>query len=710
MSKDYIWYLTDLANIPKNGYKVFTTFSCGGGSSMGYKLGGYEVLGNCEIDPAINAMYVKNHHPKYNYLMGVQDFYKQENIPEDLFDIDVLDGSPPCFGMGTPVKTLEGYKPIEKVCVGDLVLTHKGRYRRVNAVMSKFADNVCELKFQGSLPIVTTRNHPFYAREMKRVGHIQRREFGDPQWKAAGELEIDKNNSNMTRKQDYVAMPVNKEAKIPDWNGVVTEHVIYGRAVVGKERHDLDMTSPDFWRFVGRYLGDGWRRKDRKAVLICDSKDKETELREVIESAGLHGICAMQRTSCRFEILSAELWTFLEQFGNGAEGKRIPEFVLDLPVDLLSAFVKGYVSSDGYREKRSGKLAISSVSLDLILGMQAVIAKVYRQPATITTKDNSGSVIEGRKVNCHQAYGLKYFEKERKQQHFVADEDYLWVPFRSCVDAEPQEVFNLSVDEDESYTVFNIAVHNCSTFSMAGGREKYWGKEKHFREGQAKQVLDDLFFEYLNVAEKLHPKVCVAENVKGLIAGNAKGYVNLVFKRFKEIGYDTQLFLLNSATMGVPQKRERVFFIARRTDLGLPPVKMIFKEKPIVYGEFADTSYKPLNQNTMEYKRWLKRSPLDETIGDTVKRTENGKISGFTSPYLKKDRVPSTLTAGGGMVRFDVPGRPSDKDVITIQSFPQDYDFNGNDPTYVCGMSVPPLMMRGVAREVQRQLLDKIGK
>ena len=61
-------------------------------------------------------------------------------------------------------------------------------------------------------------------------------------------------------------------------------------------------------------------------------------------------------------------------------------------------------------------------------------------------------------------------------------------------------------------------------------------------------------------------------------------------------------------------------------------------------------------------------------------------------------------------MRFDVPGNPSDKDVITIQTFPQDYDFCGNDVSYVCGMSVPPLMMRGVAREVQRQLLDKIQK
>ncbi|XBO86714.1 DNA cytosine methyltransferase [Bacillus licheniformis] len=54
----------------------------------------------------------------------------------------------------------------------------------------------------------------------------------------------------------------------------------------------------------------------------------------------------------------------------------------------------------------------------------------------------------------------------------------------------------------------------------------------------------------------------MAENVKGMVSGNAKGYVKLVIERAKQIGYDVQLFLLNAATMGVPQRRERVFLLA----------------------------------------------------------------------------------------------------------------------------------------------------
>ena len=56
--KEYIWNLEDLKNIQKNKYTVFSCFSCGGGSTMGYKLAGYNVIGNCEIDKKINDIYI----------------------------------------------------------------------------------------------------------------------------------------------------------------------------------------------------------------------------------------------------------------------------------------------------------------------------------------------------------------------------------------------------------------------------------------------------------------------------------------------------------------------------------------------------------------------------------------------------------------------------------------------------------------------------
>ena len=96
-STDWKWSFSDYPK-EKNGLKVFSCFACGGGSTMGYKLAGCEVVGDLEIDPRMNEVYVKNHHPKHNFLMDIREFNKIPNdqLPADLFDLDILDGSPPC--------------------------------------------------------------------------------------------------------------------------------------------------------------------------------------------------------------------------------------------------------------------------------------------------------------------------------------------------------------------------------------------------------------------------------------------------------------------------------------------------------------------------------------------------------------------------------------------------------------------------------------
>lgn len=170
------------------------------------------------------------------------------------------------------------------------------------------------------------------------------------------------------------------------------------------------------------------------------------------------------------------------------------------------------------------------------------------------------------------------------------------IPIQRMNDLEdyPQKLYNPDIlDGSPPY----------STFSIAGEREKNWGKSKKFREGQAYQVLDDLFFEFIKLANKLKPKIIVAENVKGILMGNAKGYVNLIIKKLEEAGYRTQIFLLNSARMGIPQKRERVFFISTREDLNFPKLHLEFNEKLITYGEIKDTEYKLINKDTMLYQR-----------------------------------------------------------------------------------------------------------
>ena len=259
----------------------------------------------------------------------------------------------------------------------------------------------------------------------------------------------------------------------------------------------------------------------------------------------------------------------------------------------------------------------------------------------------------------------------------------------------PEEILNLDVLDGSP---------PCSVFSIAGEREKGWNTEKQFREGQKLQRLDDLFFEFIKIAKKLQPKVVIAENVKGLVTGNAKGYVNEILKAFRDAGYEPQMFLLNAAFMGVPQARERVFFIAQRKDLNLPKIKLGFHEKPIPFGEVRSEHGVPVKEGTAIKKLMDARKPSDRKLADINSRLY-GKHKGFSNYIWSDERVCGTIASGGSYFRMADGMGLSRQDFINVQTFPQDYDFIDQSVQYVCGMSVPPVMMARIAQEVDRQWL-----
>lgn len=232
----------------------------------------------------------------------------------------------------------------------------------------------------------------------------------------------------------------------------------------------------------------------------------------------------------------------------------------------------------------------------------------------------------------------------------------------------PDELYNLDILDGSP---------PCSAFSMAGSREGVWGVEKKFREGQVKQVLDTLFFDFIEVAQKLQPKVVIAENVKGLLFGEAKKYVQRIYEEFDRAGYVCKHFLLDAQRMGVPQRRERVFFICLRKDLiaqvptthtlfdALPLLKLRFDE-PVITCEDAElTLGDPITMPSFvaEWKR--------------LKDGEEGKY--FQTSIFPKTAVHPTLIASyrdksSPMPNWDMRWL-SNESICKISSFPQDYDF-----------------------------------
>ena len=227
---------------------------------------------------------------------------------------------------------------------------------------------------------------------------------------------------------------------------------------------------------------------------------------------------------------------------------------------------------------------------------------------------------------------------------------------------------------------------------MAGSREKAWSKKKKFREGQKEQTLDDLFFEFIKLTDRLKPRVVVAENVKGMIQGNARAYVNEINKQFSKIGYRVQLFLLNAASMGVPQKRERVFFVCSRKELNFPKLDLSFNEVGILA--------KSLSLNLIN-KRLVTSSNERHTLAGRLPHHDSNK----TTPY--------TLTGTGNVVDYceDVklnvgfinPKKFNKTELCKIGSYPLDYNFKKVKPQYLIGMSVPPVMTAQIAHQIYLQ-------
>lgn len=286
---------------------------------------------------------------------------------------------------------------------------------------------------------------------------------------------------------------------------------------------------------------------------------------------------------------------------------------------------------------------------------------------------------------------------------------------------EPIQDFKLRNDLPEE--LFNLDILDgsppCSTFSIAGSREDAWGKMKKFREGQSEQILDTLFFDFIDLAKKLQPKVVVAENVKGILLGKSIKYVAEIYEAFDKAGYYCQHWLLDGQNMGVPQRRERVFFVCLRKDIAQkflvninmfeqkPALDLVFNEEKIYPNEFIDYSGNTI-KSKISMAIWKNRKYGDDGFGDYMIR-KNGKETRFNMKYLYRDKICPTIPGKENtIIHFDKPKYLGTSEVCNISSFPQDYNFAGQSPHYVCGMSVPPIMIAQIATQIYEQWLSNI--
>jgi len=490
-----------------------------GKQSDGDAIDGAICVGFSEVDKHAIETYLK-HFPEH------KNFGDATKInPDELPDFDMLCGGFPCFSAGTLILTFSGYKPIEEVTVGDLVLTHKGRWRPVTGVMQRDANETLSIRGQG-FNLITTPEHPFYARKQRTVWwnekRTYRRQYSEPSWESAGSL------TNKHRTSSILPPTI-------------------------KDEHGCD-----FWWIVGRYLADGWRvqrkwgikngkkytRKNNGRVVICCNKTELRHLKGRIERVFSASVVE-ERTVYKFHITNAEFYRFLEQFGKGAGGKHIPGKYLGLEQQKANALFEGYLSGDGCKQKW-GRQA-TTISERLAYGLLLLFQRTTGRVGSLSfTKLPEKCVIENRVCNQHNGFSIRFPNINRSG--FI-EGDYAWKLIRYIEKRAGCRVYNISVKEDESYTANNCIVHNCQSFSIAGKRAGF------------QDTRGTLFHEILRIAKAKRPRLLLLENVKGLLSADNGRCFATIISSLDELGYNCEWQILNSKHFGVPQNRERVFII-----------------------------------------------------------------------------------------------------------------------------------------------------
>lgn len=722
-------------------FKVISTFAGGGGSSTGYRLAGGKVLVANEFVEEAAETYRANYPDTTVIVEDIRKLTGHDLLSAaglSVGELDILDGSPPCFVAGTLINTKRGFIPIEQIVVGDEVLTHMNRYRPVTTIMQKEYDGVgYTIECPGAEKILCTSEHPFFVR--KRTKKVSRQHKSQPEWIDAKDLT----------KGDLLSFGVDLNTELEYvWNGIVFQDG-YNKTTKQFTKTWIENTLPihneDFWWIVGRWLGDGWVRhvesktvKNRHSVIICCSKNNNelNDICEVLDRLDWKYAVREMRTAFRVVISKKELVHFMNQFGNRSYNKILPFDILHMKKTYQKALLTGYLSADGSIDAK-GYHRYASTSRELIYGMTYISARVYEKiSAKISKRMGRISFIEGRQVTCRDSWGTGVRSYDNSKQQSEKFDDHIWVLAKKVVQTHiKQTVYNMTVDEDETYTANNIIVHNCSAFSMAGKRDKGWDKEKKYSDGKIVKNIEDLFFDFIRVIDEIKPKVVIAENVKGLTMGEAREYYAEIQNEMEKVGYVVAAQVLNAAYFGVPQARERCFFIGVREDiadkLGIncltvnqvfpspsrTPVTLLDGIGDLQFDQENIEQAKEMHEKMQklakyEYVKMLKSEPGRKPKLDTVH--PNGSYwHTIRHPW---DLPASTLTQMGIQTGMQTHLHPDEdrgftlKECVRIMSLPDDYILTGdlNQRLERVGRMVAPLQMKAIAESVYDSVLSKI--
>ena len=397
-----------------------------------------------------------------------------------------------CFIAGTKVITKRGLINIEDVEIGDQVITEDGSWQKViNSLERDYSGDLYVLKGKSFYnDIVCTPNHRF----MTQSG-----------WKRADRLMIGSN----VHAADRLLMPFSnfeKEYDDVDLIGVIKnsentrvceeDGYIYIEKLCQKNRFNDDVNwmrtnkpikrfikfTPDFRYFIGRWLGDGSitrykGKKNHQIIQIVFNATKEKDAAERCRKIGeeIFGLKAEWRVTNQNVI--AVRWSneilgkwFFEEFGEKCDGKYIKDkYWGDFEI------AKGLLDSDGFIDTHgAGRIVLKNYTL--IEWLKDTLFLNGCNTFKITAVENqehtyslsySTTVGNGR-LNKHLT--KTYFDGRIKDLSNRRDiyKDYIQIDSIEILEDQKCRVYNLSVENVNSYTANGVVVHNCFVAPQIG--------------------------------------------------------------------------------------------------------------------------------------------------------------------------------------------------------------------------------------------------
>lgn len=370
-----------------------------------------------------------------------------------------------CFPAGTLVTMGDGArKPIEEVCVGDEVITHKGRKKKVTEThLRKYKGDLYSIKAEAHRTLRCTSEHPLLAVDRDEVrfknGH------GRWEWKQ-----------------------LTKDPFPVDWAHASCLRDQYLIEPVVRGYHDNNVTPRDraFARILGYYLAEGHllRNKEGELAGIELTTNKNDPIHEEIE-----GLCADLGTknppvprprSNSSEAVAISIFdrklakAMLQWAGVYSTEKRLSEHAFLWHPSLALEMLGAYANGDGCCYE--GTIKFSSSSEGLAWQLVAMLPRLGMMPSVSCIRHKAGSGFSSRdtfewvvRVGKQWAPVLApYCQKLQPQEVFATKNSRkiyhgnIVTPIRNIEALYAElDVYNLEVEEDESFLAEGLAVHNC---------------------------------------------------------------------------------------------------------------------------------------------------------------------------------------------------------------------------------------------------------